>query len=63
MYGSKTKLFPIEVKSSEDYSYTSLLRFKEVYSKRIGGCYLIHPKNYAEKDGITFLPCYMAFLL
>ena len=59
----KTKIFPIEVKSGEKYAITSLTRFKEKYSKRIGGCYVIHTKNYSEKDGITYLPCYMTFLL
>lgn len=60
---TKNKIFPIEVKSSEKYSLKSLLRFKEKYSRRIGGAYIIHPKNYKEEDGIIFLPCYMAFLI
>lgn len=63
--GGKTrnKIIPIEVKSSEKYSCKSLLRFMEKYKNRIDGAFVIHPKNYSQKDGITFLPCYMAFLL
>ena len=59
----KNKIYPIEVKSSDTYSYRSLQRFMARYSHRIGGAYIIHPKNYAEKEGITFLPCYMVFLI
>ena len=60
---TKNKIYPIEVKSSENYSYKSLLKFIDKYKSRIGGAYVIHPRNYSQKDGITFLPCYMAFLL
>lgn len=59
----KNKIYPIEVKSSDKYSCKSLERFMEKYRRRIGGAYLIHPKNYKEENGITYLPCYMAFLI
>ena len=59
----KNKIYPIEVKSSDNYSYPSLSKFKEKYNKRIGNAYVIHTKQYSEKDGIIFLPCYMAFLI
>lgn len=59
----KYKIYPIEVKSTKKYSITSLERFKEKYSSRIGGCYVIHPKNLSVKDGITYLPAYMAMCL
>ena len=38
------KVFPVEVKSSKNYSTTSLDRFKELYEKRIDMSYIIHPK-------------------
>lgn len=63
---SKTnpKLFPVEVKSSKNYSTVSLLGFIEKYKSRIGMGYILHPKNlYVRSDGIVALPCYMAFLL
>ncbi|MDY4788652.1 MAG: ATP-binding protein [Bacilli bacterium] len=59
----KYKLYPIEVKSSKKYSTTSLLRFKEKYKNRIGGCYIIHPKNLSVKNNIVCIPPYMTFML
>ena len=59
----KYKIYPIEVKSTKKYSIASLERFKEKYSSRIGECYVIHPKNLSVKDGITYLPAYMAMCL
>lgn len=59
----KYKLFPIEVKSSKTYKTTSLQRFREKYQSRIGECYIIHPKNFAIKDGIICIPPYMTMCL
>jgi predicted AAA+ superfamily ATPase len=62
---SKTqyKIYPIEVKSGARYSAESLLRFREKYKKRIGCCYIIHPRNLLEKDGILCIPPYMTICL
>ena len=62
---SKTRyrMFPIEVKSSSKYSIDSLNRFREKFKSRIGGCFVIHPRNLQEKDGILFLPPYMTTCL
>lgn len=59
----KYKIFPIEVKSKEKYSTASLDRFKEKFSRRIGECYVIHPKNLKVEDNTLYLPAYMAFCL
>lgn len=59
----KYKIFPVEVKSSENYSTTSLSRFREKFHERIGGCYVIHPKNLTLKDDDVCLPPYMTFCL
>ena len=59
----KYKSFPIEVKSGKRYTTKSLQRFKEVYGKRIGGAYIIHPKNLSVKDDIICIPPYMAMCL
>ena len=59
----KYKIFPIEVKSKEKYSTVSLDRFKEKFGQRIGGCYVIHPKNLKVEGSTLFLPAYMAFCL
>ncbi len=58
---SKTnlKVFPIEVKSSKNYSATSLDKFKELFGKKIATPYIVHPKNFARKDNIICIPPYM----
>ncbi|RHP36235.1 ATP-binding protein [Lachnotalea sp. AF33-28] len=60
---TKYKIFPIEVKSSPQYSNASLIRFKEKYKSRIGGSYIIHPRNVMEKDDILCIPPYMTICL
>lgn len=55
----KYKIFPIEVKSSSNYKTTSLTRFMEKFKDRIGGAYIIHPKNLVKKDDILCIPPYM----
>ena len=62
---SKTRyqMYPIEVKSSVRYSVNSLLKFREKYKNRIGGCYVIHPRNLLEKDDILYIPPYMTICL
>ena len=59
----KYKIFPIEVKSKEKYSLTSLERFDEVFSSRIEQNYVIHPKNLRVQGNTTYIPAYMTFCL
>lgn len=60
---TKYKMYPIEVKSSARYSIESLLRFRERFKSRIGGCYIIHPRNFLIKDDILCIPPYMTICL
>lgn len=62
---SKTnfKIYPIEVKSSKNYSATSLNAFRSVYPKRISQSYIIHPKSYMGERDAEKLPPYMFFCL
>ncbi len=62
---SKTsfKIFPVEVKSSKNYSAISLDSFHELYSERIAHSYIVHPKMFSKTDQITKLPPYMFFCL
>ena len=53
------RINPIEVKSSKNYTTTSLGRFKEVFGKKIENQIIVHPKNYSEEDGIKKIPPYM----
>lgn len=57
------KIFPIEVKSKDKYSITSLTRFAELFRKRIDRSYIIHPKNLRIDNNYLYLPSYMAFCL
>lgn len=59
----KYKLYPIEVKSGRNYSVKSLASFRDKYSKRIGRCYIIHPRNLTERDGFLCIPPYMTICL
>ena len=59
----KAKIYPIEVKSSKNYTTVSLEKFREKFKSRIGECYVIHPRNLIQKDGILCIPPYMTFLL
>lgn len=53
------KVFPVEVKSSKNYTATSLIRFKESFSKRIDLSYIVHPKNFIIDNEIIKMPPYM----
>ena len=59
----KYKIYPIEVKSGKRYSTKSLDRFRDSFKKRIGDCYVIHPRNLITKDGIVCIPPYMTVYL
>lgn len=59
----KYKVFPIEVKSKERYTTTSLDRFQEAFHARIGRSYVIHPKNLQVEEGKLYIPAYMTFCL
>lgn len=63
--GSKVnyKVTPIEVKSSKNYSINSLTAFTEKFRDHIGEVYVIHPKNLKVKDGIVYIPAYMAMCI
>ena len=53
------RVFPIEVKSSKNYTTTSLGRFKDAFGKKIATQYIIHPKNFAVDGDIVKIPPYM----
>ena len=58
---SKTnfRVFPVEVKSSKNYSTTSLGRFKDMFGRKIAMQYIVHPKNLEIDGNILKLPPYM----
>ena len=60
---TKYKMYPIEVKSGVRYSIKSLQKFNEKYKDRIGGAYIIHPRNLTIKEDIICIPPYMTICL
>lgn len=59
----KKKIVPIEVKSGQYKSHSSLDKFQRKFSSKIGTSYILYPKDVAVKDGIVHLPLYMAMFL
>lgn len=59
----KKKISPIEVKSANYRSHSSLDKFRKKFSTKIGTSYILYPKDVMEKDGIWHLPLYMAMFL
>lgn len=60
---SRHNISPIEVKSGERYTFTSLRKCISKYGSALTTPYLIHDKDLKVEDGITFLPIYMTPLL
>ena len=57
----ESKIDPVEVKSSKNYTTSSLSAFKKRFGKRVGRSFIVHPKAFAE-DGDEFkIPTYMWF--
>ena len=57
------KISPIEVKSGNYGSHSSLDKFVKKFSSKIGSPYILYGKDLMIKDGITHLPFYMAICL
>lgn len=62
---SKTnfKVYPLEVKSSKNYTATFYEKFKIKFGNRISKSFFVHPKNLIVNENETRLPPYMLFLL
>ena len=57
------KISPIEVKSGNYRSHSSLDKFCKKFADKIATPYILYPKDIMEKDGVWHLPLYMAMLL
>lgn len=60
---SKHNIIPIEVKSSNRYTISSLEKFRKKYNSYIERCVVLHSGDRKVKDDILYLPLYMAGLL
>lgn len=60
---SRKNISPIEVKSSKNYTLSSLNKFKNKYKNELETAYIVHTSDYKEENGIVYLPIYMVPLL
>lgn len=60
LISQQKKISPVEVKSANYRSHSSLDKFMKKFSNRVGTSYILYPKDVMEKDGILHLPLYMA---
>ena len=60
---SKHNIIPIEVKSGDRYTYSSLNKLKEKYKDYIDKPVIIHTKDLKIENDILYLPIYMTALL
>ncbi len=58
-----SKIIPIEVKSSDYKSHSSIDEFTKKYRQYVSKKIIIYSKNYKIEDGITYLPIYMTMCL
>lgn len=60
---SRHNISPIEVKSSGNYTLSSLKKCIGKYGRYLSTSYVLHDKDLKEDEGIMYLPLYMAPLL
>lgn len=60
---NQRNISPIEVKSGERYTLSSIRKFRAKYAEYISIPYVLHTKDLKEEDGILYLPLYMAMFL
>lgn len=57
---TRHNISPIEVKSGSRYATASLNKFNRKFSNYLSESYVFHTKDFEQKDGVTYLPLYMA---
>ena len=60
---SKHNIIPIEVKSGDRYTFSSLNKLNAKYKEYLSQGIILHTKDLKEEDGILYLPLYMTPLL
>lgn len=60
---NRHNISPLEVKSTNRYTTTSLMKFRQKYTQFLATPYVLHTADLKEADGIVYLPVYMAGLL
>lgn len=59
---NRHNICPIEVKSSRNDVYTSLLKFRKKFRENIDHCFVLSGTDVKKEDDIIFLPLYMSGL-
>ncbi len=60
---NRHNISPIEVKSSKNYTLSSLRKFINKYAEQLHIPYVLHTGDLKSEEGITYLPLYMTPLL
>ena len=60
---SRHNTSPIEVKSSKNYTLTSIKKFREKFKSQLHTPFVLHTGDLKIEDGIVFLPIYMTLCL
>ncbi len=60
---NKHNISPIEVKSGDRYTLSSIRKFMKLYSEHMNTPYVLHSKDLKEDEGIVYLPLYMTMFL
>lgn len=60
---NRHNISPIEVKSSKNYTLSSIRKFMKRYKEQLYIPYVLHTSDLKEEDGIVYLPLYMTPLL
>ena len=60
---NRHNISPIEVKSGKNYTLSSINKVRNKYAEELNTAIVLHTKDLQEKDGIIYLPVYMAWLL
>lgn len=60
---SKHNIIPIEIKSGDRYTFTSLNKLNNKYKEYLAQGIILHTKDLKEEEGVLYLPLYMTQLL
>lgn len=60
---SRHNISPIEVKSTNSYTLSSLRKFRTKYGQQLSTAYVLHSSDMKVEDDVVYLPLYMAGLL
>ncbi len=60
---TRHNICPVEVKSSNNYKTSSLIKFRNKFNQYLDTCYVLHSSDLKEDNGILYLPLYMTPLL